>query len=157
LCGGAFSGRIVTELIAMRLATPPAALKMLTALACFACACAPNSPNPRVSATGQEPRSQAEATLALAADAAAAGSRTYTFRAELVGGRDNDQRFYCAASTWAYGDGPAMTSTPSCTPWTPDSTIPRQFTSTHAYMAPGRYVVSFTYGPLSAQRTLDVE
>jgi hypothetical protein len=35
LCLGAFSREIVTELIAMRLATPRAALKMLTALASF--------------------------------------------------------------------------------------------------------------------------
>src|SRR5262245_15946254 len=49
-----------------------------------------------------------------------AASRTYVFAAEVVGGSDNDQSLYCAAITWGFGDGPPLTVSPSCSPWTPD-------------------------------------
>ena len=143
----------------MLLSTTLIAWSLLALLACPACAGDPNNPSPKTLATGQEPvTKQAEvATLILTADLAGADSRMYTFRAEIVGGSDNDQRLYCAATTWAFGDGPAITSTPSCAPWTLDVKIQREFMTSHLYTERGRYVASFTYGPLNVQRTIDVK
>jgi len=142
----------------MQLSTTLVTGSLLAFLACPACAGDPNNPSPKTLATGQEPvAKQAEVTLTLTADPAEPGSRMYNFRAQIIGGADNDERLYCAATTWAFGDGPAMTSTPSCAPWALDVKIQRVFMTSHLYKEPGGYVASFTYGPLSVQRTIDVK
>jgi hypothetical protein len=94
--------------------------------------------------------------MTLSAEASASSSRTYTFRADIVGGRDDDGSLYCQALTWAFGDGPPMTLTPSCVEWTAASKIQRQFTATHEYGKPGTYRVEFTYARLTASRTVVV-
>ena len=95
--------------------------------------------------------------MTLAADPTPAESRTYIFRAEIVGGSDNDKRLYCQGITWAFGDGSPVTMTPSRAPWTIDVKIQREFMISHGYKEPGRDVASFSYGPLSAQQTIDVK
>ena len=99
---------------------------------------------------------QPEASLTLAANRAADNSRTYNFLAEIVGGADNDRDLDCVATTWGFGDGPALTVTPSCAPWTPDTKIQRRFETSHAYQEPGSYVATFVYGSLIARRTVEV-
>lgn len=96
--------------------------------------------------------------IAMTLTAAATGveSRMFTFAAEIVGGPDNNPDLYCVASTWGLGDGPPLTVTPSCTPWTPDVAIPRRFEVSHTYADPGSYEATFAYGPLTASVVVEV-
>ena len=132
-------------------------LLLAAALASSICSVGLSDVNGSLAPSGQAPSSaQSAARLTLAADLAAASSRTYNFLAEIVGGADNDRSLYCVATTWGFGDGPALTVTPSCAPWTPDTKIQRRFRTSHAYQEPGSYVVTFSYGSLTAQRTVEV-
>jgi hypothetical protein len=99
---------------------------------------------------------QAEVQLTVTSSAIQGQPRTYALVAELTGGADNDPRLYCQSTTWEFGDGPGLTVTPSCAPYTPDVRIQRHFQTTHFYDAPGRYTVTFRYGSLSAQHALQV-
>jgi hypothetical protein len=99
---------------------------------------------------------QSAASIILTAVAAPADSRTFSFVAEIVGGADDDQKLYCMATTWNFGDGPAMTVTPSCAPWTAGMKIERRFEASHTYEKPGRYVTAFSYASLSTERVIDV-
>jgi hypothetical protein len=83
-------------------------------------------------------------------------ARTYRFFAEIVGGPDDDSSLYCKATTWDYGDAPALSVTPSCAPWSPGTKIPRRFETSHAYESQGKYQLSFSYGPLTASRIIEV-
>lgn len=84
-------------------------------------------------------------------------TRTYSFVGELIG-VSNDESLYCQAVTWGFGDGPALTVTPSCVPWGPGSTVQTRYTNRHTYSAPGTYVVTFGYGSQgrTAQTTIEV-
>jgi hypothetical protein len=103
-----------------------------------------------------EPGGRSAASVTLTAAAASADSRTYSFVAEIVGGADDDQKLYCMATTWDFGDGPAMTVTPSCAPWAAGMKIQRRFETTHTYANAGRYKAVFSYGSLSTERAIDV-
>ena len=84
-------------------------------------------------------------------------TRSYRFLAEIVGGPDDDQSLYCVPMTWDFGDGPALSVSPSCAPWAPGTKIQRRFEISHVYESSGRYGVSFTYGPLTAKQIVDVQ
>ncbi len=94
--------------------------------------------------------------LALAAEVVEGQTRSYHFVAQIVGGPDNNRDLYCVSSTWSFGDGPGLTVTPSCAPWTPEVVIRRRFETSHEYAAQGSYDASFAYGPLMAHRVVDV-
>ncbi len=78
-------------------------------------------------------------------------SRTFRFIAEIRGGPDNNPDLYCVATTWRFGDGPPLASSPGCAPWTPEVRIRRRFETVHAYEAPGSYETSLSYGPLASR------
>ena len=84
------------------------------------------------------------------------GTRTYRFVAEITGQPADPSTLYCQPTTWGFGDGPALTVTPSCVPWVAGATVPTRFEGTHSYSSPGRYEVTFAYGSLTAQTTVDV-
>ncbi|MFQ6015519.1 MAG: VIT domain-containing protein [Anaerolineae bacterium] len=73
---------------------------------------------------------------------------TVSFRAELVGGPDNNQDFYCASYTFDFGDGTAMHAEPDCLPYWPEVEIQRRFETDYTYEKEGTYTAGFSLGGL---------
>jgi hypothetical protein len=65
-----------------------------------------------------------------------------TLRAELVGGANDYQEYYCPTIEWDWGDGTHSESTSDCEPYEPGkSEIKRRFTVEHVFRA-GYYQVA---------------
>jgi hypothetical protein len=65
------------------------------------------------------------------------------FRADLVGGADDYQDFYCPSVEWNWGDGTKSESTFDCRPYRPGvSEIVRHFAVDHVFQE-GQYRVTF--------------
>ena len=66
-----------------------------------------------------------------------------TLRAELVGGSNNYQDYYCATVEWDWGDGTQSESTSDCEPYEAGkSEIKRRYSVEHTFRA-GYYQVAF--------------
>jgi hypothetical protein len=66
-----------------------------------------------------------------------------TLRAELIGGANDYQEYYCPTVEWDWGDGTHSESTSDCEPYEPGkSEIKRRFTVEHVFRA-GYYQVAF--------------
>ena len=66
-----------------------------------------------------------------------------TLRAELVGGANDYEEFYCPTVEWDWGDGTQSESTSDCEPYQQGkSEIKRRFTVEHVFRA-GYYQVAF--------------
>ena len=66
-----------------------------------------------------------------------------SLRADLVGGADDYQDFYCPSVEWNWGDGTKSESTFDCQPYQPGvSEIVRHFAVEHVFRE-GRYRVTF--------------
>ncbi len=66
-----------------------------------------------------------------------------TLKAELVGGSNDYEDFYCATVEWDWGDGTQSESTSDCEPYQAGkSEIKRRFTVDHIFRA-GYYQVAF--------------
>lgn len=76
---------------------------------------------------------------------------------EITGGTNNNVDLYCAGMEWQFGDGNGMASIPNCIPWTPDSTIQRNFEQTYTYDNSGSYEVTFSYGTVEATAVIEVK
>jgi hypothetical protein len=64
--------------------------------------------------------------------------------AEVRGGSDDYQEFYCPSIEWDWGDGTISENTQDCEPYEPGkSTIRRRFTAEHTYRQSGQYKVFF--------------
>jgi hypothetical protein len=64
--------------------------------------------------------------------------------AELVGGADDFQEFYCPTVEWAWGDDTVSESTVDCDPYEAGkSQIKRRFTVEHVFRRAGVYKVYF--------------
>lgn len=64
--------------------------------------------------------------------------------AELRGGANDYEEFYCAAVEWDWGDGTRSQASYDCDPYEPGkSEIRRRFTNEHTYYGPGSYRVQF--------------
>lgn len=64
--------------------------------------------------------------------------------AELRGGDDDYEEFYCAAIEWDWGDGTSSESRQDCEPYEAGkSVLKRRFAIQHAYNTPGAYRVAF--------------
>ncbi len=65
--------------------------------------------------------------------------------AELSGGADDYQDFYCAKVEWTWDDGTTSESQDDCDPYEAGtSQIRRRFTNEHKYQLPGQFEVRFT-------------
>jgi hypothetical protein len=65
--------------------------------------------------------------------------------AELKGGTNDDEQFYCPAVEWDWGDGTASESSIDCVPFTPGKTeIQRRFSTEHVYREGGEFTVKIT-------------
>ena len=66
------------------------------------------------------------------------------FSAELTGGADDHEEFYCATVEWDWGDDTTSESTTDCEPYEAGkSTIRRRFTVEHRFNRAGNYKVYF--------------
>lgn len=65
------------------------------------------------------------------------------FTAELLGGADDFEEYYCASVEWEWGDDTTSESNTDCEPYEAGkSTIKRRFTNTHTFQRSGSYKVS---------------
>jgi hypothetical protein len=64
--------------------------------------------------------------------------------AEVRGGADDFEEFYCASIVWDWGDGTESQKTADCEPYEAGkSQIQRHFTIDHRYDLPGEYRIAF--------------
>lgn len=64
--------------------------------------------------------------------------------ADVNGGPDDFEEFYCASVEWDWGDDTKSNSTADCDPYEPGkSEIKRRFTSDHVYRTAGDYRIQF--------------
>lgn len=64
--------------------------------------------------------------------------------AEIRGGADDYQEFYCPTIEWDWGDGTISENTQDCDPYEPGkSTIRRRFSAEHVYRLAGTFKVFF--------------
>lgn len=67
-----------------------------------------------------------------------------TVAAELKGGDDDYQDYYCPTIEWNWGDGTISESTNDCDPYEAGkSQIKRRYTVSHSYKRSGAYRISF--------------
>ena len=67
-----------------------------------------------------------------------------TLTAELQGGADDFEEYYCAGVEWEWGDDTTSESTTDCEPYEAGkSTIKRRYTVQHQFRRPGSYKVFF--------------
>lgn len=63
-------------------------------------------------------------------------------RAEVKGGGNDAEDFYCPTVEWEWGDGTVSTAATDCTPFEPGkSEIKRQYTVEHQFKTPGNYKI----------------
>lgn len=64
--------------------------------------------------------------------------------ADVDGGPDDFEEFYCASIEWDWGDDTRSNNTVDCDPYEPGkSAIKRRFSADHVYRIPGDYRVVF--------------
>jgi hypothetical protein len=67
---------------------------------------------------------------------------TVVFNAELVGGADDFEEFYCPTVEWDWSDGTTSETTGDCAPYEAGkSSIRRRFTIEHVYRQPGIFKI----------------
>ena len=67
-----------------------------------------------------------------------------TATAEIKGGSDNFEEYYCASVQWDWDDGSLSESTTDCAPYDRNgSEIRRRFTAQHRFVRSGSYRVTF--------------
>jgi hypothetical protein len=89
-----------------------------------------DDPRPKVSLKAQPPISMSPARIVLTA--------------ELIGGANDFQEFYCPTVVWEWGDDTIAEKTEDCDPYEPGkSEIKRHFTVEHVYRRSGQYRIVF--------------
>jgi hypothetical protein len=64
--------------------------------------------------------------------------------ADITGGPDDFEEFYCAGVEWEWGDDTKSTASADCDPYEPGkSQIKRRFTADHTYRTAGEYRIQF--------------
>ena len=64
--------------------------------------------------------------------------------ADVSGGPDDFEEFYCASVEWDWGDDTNSNNTADCDPYEPGkSEIKRRFTADHVYRTAGEYRIQF--------------
>lgn len=64
--------------------------------------------------------------------------------AELVGGKNDFEEYYCPAVEWDWGDGTTSEASTDCQPYeSGKSEIKRRFTVDHVFKGPGNFRVMF--------------
>lgn len=68
------------------------------------------------------------------------------FSATLTGGPDNSYELYCTSTSWEFGDGQGIISSPMCVPWSPEARVPRVLTMDYSYEHAGTYQARLRVG-----------
>lgn len=90
------------------------------------------------------PRNERPSLLLRLAPQTAIAPARITGSAELRGGSNNFEDYYCATVEWDWDDGTVSQSTADCDPFEPGKTeIQRRYTAVHAYQSSGAFRVSF--------------
>jgi hypothetical protein len=64
--------------------------------------------------------------------------------AELAGGANDYEEYYCARVEWEWGDGTSSSADSDCDPYEPGkSEIRRRYSSDHTFRYPGSYEIAF--------------
>ena len=84
-------------------------------------------------------------SLSLRSSASVAfSSSELLFIAELKGGADDYQEFYCPSIEWDWDDATRSESTYDCEPYEPGKTkIQRRYSARHTFTEPGTYEIRF--------------
>jgi hypothetical protein len=68
----------------------------------------------------------------------------FVLTAEITGGADDYEEFYCAAVEWDWGDDTKTENQQDCDPYEPGkSEIKRRFVTDHTFNIPGEFRVQF--------------
>jgi hypothetical protein len=115
----------------------------LAAVACLSFVVAAQQKDDRDSKDNKDKDSDKRPKLTLKAQPMLSVSPSkVTLRAELVGGANDYEEYYCPTVEWAWGDGTHSESTADCEPYQPGkSEIKRRFTVEHVFRA-GSYRVA---------------
>jgi len=99
-----------------------------------------------LSALVQAPHGKGKPSITLRANPAVAfAPARVVVTAEISGGADDFQDFYCAKVEWTWADGTTSEAQDDCDPYVAGtSTIRRRFTSEHKYELPGQYEAHFS-------------
>ena len=90
----------------------------------------PENPRPRITLSARPPVGTTPQRVVLTA--------------ELVGGKDDFEEYYCPSIEWDWGDDTRSESTVDCEPYEAGkSQIRRRFTVEHVFRRPGAYKVFF--------------
>jgi hypothetical protein len=106
------------------------------------------SANPLVLAQGEETKPRGEAKRPSLSLKTSQNTGMVPIRisatAELRGGDDDFQDYYCPTIEWNWGDGTISEATNDCDPYEPGkSQIRRRYTGSHNYKRSGSYRISF--------------
>jgi hypothetical protein len=116
--------------------TVPATLLCVIAAGVLAAA------QPGTAGRGDEPK-RPKMTLRAQPQVAIAPARIM-LTAELVGGPDDFQEYYCPSVEWEWGDDTSSESTADCDPYEAGkSQIKRRYTTQHRFTRPGTYKLYF--------------
>ena len=98
---------------------------------------------PSAAPSGQKPPEQKKPSISLRANPTAGFSPLrVVVTAEVRGGSDDFEDFYCASVEWDWGDGTRSESNVDCEPFEAGkSTIGRRFTAAHTFNIAGNYRV----------------
>jgi PKD domain len=111
-------------------------------LAAFAAACATLGVQV-AAAQPVEPSGDNRPTITLRAQPSVVmASARVVLTAELLGGADDFEEYYCPSVEWDWGDGTVSQSTSDCDPYEPGrSSIKRRYTVEHTFRRPGTFRV----------------
>ena len=101
----------------------------------------PMKPSGKETKTSDNPDDQRPKLTLRAQPTVAIAPARVVLSADLSGGANDYEDFYCPTVAWDWGDGTASESTSDCQPYVPGKTeIKRRFTVEHVFRAGGHHV-----------------
>ena len=99
---------------------------------------------PSANGTGRPDKDQRPAITVRASPTFSFAPARIVLKAELKGGADDFEDYYCAAVEWDWDDGTVSEASQDCEPYEAGkSEIKRRYTVEHVYRLAGRYRVQF--------------
>jgi hypothetical protein len=118
-------------------------ITMRTAATCLAVVAATAMVAAQKNDAKEQEAKRPKVTLRIQPQVAIAPARV-TLTAELIGGPDDFEEYYCAAVEWEWGDDTSSESTTDCEPYEAGkSQIKRRYTTQHQFRRAGTYKVYF--------------
>lgn len=99
--------------------------------------------NPLSAGTGSDDKDKPKLSLRASPSVAFAPARIYVV-AEIKGGPDDYEKFYCAGVEWDWGDGTKSEASADCEPYEAGkSEIKRRFPVEHTFRVAGQFRIQF--------------